>query len=202
MRQPEELGDYRLGDIQDWASLIFPRVMRELTILDQDGEPVVGSDGKKKTRVQTVGYVLVIDRGKFGDRAQWKLPGGHKKKTERCKPSEKPDETPLDTALRELEGETGIRMPRHAFSYCGKWLHWREDHWKCLFVAELGEDDVAWMNGHHPENEGEEAKFFTVEEFYALVRESKFMREHYEMLVEYTAVLPFDRDKQLAEAIA
>ncbi|MBI2004946.1 NUDIX hydrolase [Patescibacteria group bacterium] len=196
------LEDYGLGEISDWASLIFPRVVRAMFILDQEGKPVVGSGGKQKTSLQTIGYILVIDRGKFGDRAQWKLPGGHKKKVERCKPSEKPDETPLDTALRELEGETGIRMPLRAFVYCGKWLHWRHDHWKCLFIAELGEDDIAWMHNHHPENEGEEAKFFTVEEFYALVREGKCMREHYEMLVEYTAVLPFGRDKQLAEATA
>ena len=176
-------------------------MVRDAPKLD-NGEPMLDSDGEPKTSLQTIGYVLVIDRGKFVDRAQWKLPGGHKKKPGRCRPGELPDEAPICTAVRELHGETGILMPRQAFSYAGKWLHWRHDHWKCLFLVEITEEDRDWMNDHHPENEGEEAKYFTVDEFYRLVREGKFMREHYEMLVEFTLVLPLGRDKQPEESVA
>ena len=176
----DNLDFYQLGDLQEWSSLILPRVRREVPRIKDNGE----------TRVDYVplGNIFVIEPER--PNAVWKLAGGHKKTLEKCKPGEDPDRTPLDTAVRELAGETGIILPRTAFMYVGKWLHWRKDHWKILFAADMTEADVPWMHDHHAENEGEKPKFFTREEFYAVVREAKFMREHFEKMLEFALILP------------
>ncbi len=181
-----KLEDYGLGDVLDWAALIFPRVYREV--------PKRKSSGKVEMKREPLGSVFIKD-SKFGERALWKLPAGHKKKPDPDKPEEKPDATPLETAMRELEGETGIKLSSDAFTYVGKWLGWRKDHWKILFTADFSEADRDWMHNHHPENEGEEPKFFTTDDFYAEVRAGKFMREHFDKLEEHALILPFDRDK-------
>jgi 8-oxo-dGTP pyrophosphatase MutT (NUDIX family) len=180
----ERLDDYHLDDVMDWAGLIFPRVRQEISRTDSAGDEI--------TDFEQLGYIFVIDR-KFGEKAQWKLPAGHKKKPDKCTNGDEPDWTPLETAMRELMGETGIKLPLAAFEYAGKWLHWRKDHWKILFAANLSEADRDWTNNHHPENEGEEPKFFIHEEFMELVAQGKFMREHYEKLVEFGLIIPFNR---------
>ena len=109
-----------------------------------------------------------------------KLPAGHKK----------PGEAPLDTAVRELLGETNLAPKLESFRYVGKYLGRRKDHWKCFFTADVEERELGWMNNHHPENEGEEAKFFLTAEFHTLVREGKFMKEHFQKLVEFAMILP------------
>ncbi len=192
LKATEKLRNYKLGEVEDWAALILARVVRKI--------PRTSSSGEEVADDKLLGYIFVIDRLKFGSRAKWKLSGGHRKKREACKTGEKPDETPLDTAIREFAGETGIRLLPQAFLYRGKRLHWREDHWKCFFTAELSEADLSWVNNHHKENEGEEPKFFTPEEFYALVREGKFMPEHYDQLVEFALILPVGQDQRAASA--
>ncbi len=171
--------DYKLGGIDNWASLVFVRV--------HSGGPFTEEQLKgweKRENDRLIGYVFVIDP-KFGHRAEYKLPGGHKQA----------DETPLQTAVREMEGETNLVLNPESFRYVGKYLHWSEDHWKIIFCADIGERELGWMNNNHPQNEGEEPKFFTIEEFYALVRENKFMYEHYKKLDEFALILPGNRAK-------
>jgi len=190
--QDRGIEKYGLGDIGDWASLVFPTVypgnepFTEAQLMGwEDHEPV------------PIGYVFIIER-KFerpGKKAKWKLPAGHMKK-ESEETGWNFDRTPLDTAVHELESETGILLPRAAFAYAGKYLHWRGDHWKCLFSAKMTEADLARMNDYHPENEGETPKFFTVDEFYEAVRKGEFLTEHYEKLVEFGLILPLGRDQE------
>ncbi len=196
MRLPG-LAHYQLGDIDDWASLIFPRVFcgSELFTAGQ----LMGWE--KRGDRPLCGYISVIDP-KFGSRAKHKLAAGHKKSLEKTLPGEIPDETPLDTAIRELEGETGIKALPEAFRYVNKWLGARGNHWKCLFTADITEGDRDWMNNHHKENEGEMPKFFTVDEFYSIVREGKFMAEHYQKLEEFGLILPLGRDRHNTKATA
>ncbi len=161
-----------------WASLVFVRAHRAIAYKDD-------SD-KERVRCAPVGYVLVIDR-KFGPQAQWKLPGGHRRN----------DETPRQTAIRELEGETGISLSPNSLRYVRAWPDGRRgDHSRFLYVADIDEKDreLGWMGNTHPENEGEEPKFFTVEEFYDAVRSGMVLADHYRRLVEFALILPFGRD--------
>lgn len=179
---------YELGEIADWASLVLPSVY-------PGDEPftkaqLMGWD-ESYLELVPIGYVFVIERKKRNPK--WKLPSGHKKRDEDVKGWEF-DRTPRDTARHELCSETGIELPTSAFAYAGKYLSWKGDHWKCLFSAKMTEADLKRMNSDHPENEGEEPEFFTVDEFYALVRSGKFLTEHYEKLVEYGLILPLGRD--------
>lgn len=181
----QDLADYELGTTLEWTSLALLRVYTNGP-LGKEFERAL-EEGRQR---QMLGYVLVIDRRKFGDGAKYKLPGGHKKL----------GETPLQTAMREVEGETGISLPSHAFTYHDKYLGWRKDHWKCIFSANLSEKDRDWMNTNNVENEGEKPEFLTTEEFYRAVREGRVLREHYEKLVEYALLAPLGRDKKLAAA--
>lgn len=171
------LEDFELGDVPDYASFMFIQVF-------PDYPQGLGVEGLDERLHVPLGFVFVIDP-KFGDRAQYKLPGGHRK----------PAETPFETAIREARGETGITTHPGRVTYKGKWLGWRRDHWKCLFVASVQEYELREMHDFDAENEGEQPKFFTQEEFYACVRAGKFMREHFEKLEEYALILPLGRDK-------
>ena len=174
-----QLEDYQLGYVTDWAGFAFIRVL-------PNPAPKMSEDDETVTRDHIpLGYVFVIDP-KFGSGAQYKLPSGHKKGV---------DATPLETAAREMLGETGIPVEPKFFRYAGKWLGWRKDHWRCLFVVDITEKDRDWMNDLDAENEGERPKYFTVEEFYECVRTGDFMRVHYNMLEEHMLVLPLGRDK-------
>ncbi|MGC9602506.1 MAG: NUDIX hydrolase [Minisyncoccia bacterium] len=172
------LEEYGLGEIKDWASLVFARVLPAPKIL---------AEGEKDTTGHiSVGFVFIIEPKKRDPK--WKLSGGHRKRED-----EIVDITPIDTAVREFAGETGITLSASALTYVGKQLGWRGDHWRCLFHAILSLDDIAWMNTRHPENEGEEPKFFKVEEFYQCVREGKFLQKHFDWLVETGLILPGTR---------
>ncbi len=170
------LAFYELGSVNMWASIIFVRVYSRNTPFNH--EESMGWAEPKGDRPD--GHVFVIDRA-FGDRAQWKMPAGHKGNG---------DVTPLDTAVRELLGETGIQSLPDAFRYCGKQLGYNKDHWRCLFTADITTVDRDWMNNHHPENEGEEPKFFTVEQFWTMQRERKMLKNHYDWLVERGLLIP------------
>lgn len=180
---------YELGDVTDWASLVLPTVYPGDEPFTE--EQLMGWD-ESSLELVPIGYVFVIERRKKNPK--WKLPSGHKKRDEDVKGWEF-DRTPRDTARHEQSSETGIDLPVSAFSYAGKYLSWKEDHWKCLFSSKMTVASLEHMNSDHPENEGEEPKFFTVDEFYDLVRRGEFLIEHYEKLVEYGLIFPFGRDQ-------
>lgn len=174
-----ELKDYELGRIRDYSSFTFLSVYNEELLKNDDKDCL-----KRIPR----GYVFVSNKKIFGATAKWKPPGGHLKW----------GETPLDTAVRELLEETNLAPEISTFRYEGKWLGPRENHWMCLFSADIHERKLCWMNSSHPENEGEVPKFFTPGEFYELVRSDEFMQKHYDKLVEYALILPLGRDQKPA----
>lgn len=178
-----ELREFGLTASSDWASLVFIRVLSGVKLTR---EQLLGWE-KHDEKSELVGYVLVIDP-KFGARAKYKMPGGHKQN----------NETPLETAVREMEGETGIVAAPEALRYAGKYLSWRKDHWKCIFIATISEADRNWMNDHHPGNEGEKLAFLTIDEFYVARRANKILSEHYDKLVELGIILPLGRDQAAA----
>jgi len=126
---------------------------------------------------ERVGYVFVIDR-RMGEKARYKLPGGHNTA----------GETPFGTAMRETLGEAGVTVTN--LKLVDKWKHTnsKTPHWKCLFVGELSESRSMSLNSQNEENEGEESEFFTIGEFQNLVREKKFLGDHYDELV-YTKLI-------------
>ena len=151
------LSDYNFGtEITDWCSLVLIKVMR--------GQ-------------EHIGYVFVIDR-RMGNKAKYKLPGGHNTA----------GETPHDTAMRETLGESGVAVTD--LKLVDKWeqKNTKTPHWKCLFVGELSESRSMSLNSQESENEGEEAEFFTIDEFQNLVREKNFLGDHYNQLV-YTKLI-------------
>ena len=168
--------DFQLGDVTDYSSLMFIKVLSN----HADG---LSDEQREEAKLHIpLGYVCVIDP-KFGDRAQHKMPAGHSK----------PGETPLDTVIREVQGETGIPVPKERVTYVAKQLGYRKDHWRILFVGHIFEHELRYMHDRDVENEGEKPKYFTVDEFYECVRNDKFMRAHYSMLREYNLILPFGR---------
>lgn len=173
------LEEFGLGDVNDWAGFMLIRVLSN----HADG---LSDEQRAEAKLNIpVGYVFVIDP-KFGPMAQYKLPAGHKKA----------GETPLDTAIREVQGETGICVPPERVAYKGdKWLSTRGDHWRVLFVGDIFEYELRQMHDRDAENEGEKPKYFTVEEFYECVRKGNFMRAHFRMLEEAGLILPLGRDK-------
>ena len=127
---------YGIHTNDEWASFVLLRIFKELPYkphaeLDSEAYETL-------VRKNLQGYVLVIDP-KFDSSAQYKLPSGKKSKVQDNE--YQPDETPLCTAIRELHGETGVRLPANRFTFIGKTLAKTRhgDHWKCLFTA----------NGHH-----------------------------------------------------
>lgn len=132
-----------------------------------------------------LGHVFVIDHS-FGSEAVYKLASGHSRR----------GETALEAGRRELAEETNLRVPRHDFRHRGTWLETREHgtHWKHLFTADVDKDKLIWVERRARRKNSEQAKFFTTDEFYALVRDGKFMLEHYRKLVEFAAILPLGRD--------
>ena len=176
---PEE---YEPGD--DYSSLIFVRVLPNLT-----ADKAID---KAKGHIP-LGYVFVLDN-KYKD-AFWKLPGGHGKKDGNGKSCE----TPRATAQRELFGEAGIEAPEKDFEQIACIRRYRPvPHWLFFFAVNIREADSHWMGTPHDENEGERPKFFSVDEFRALVKERHFFPPHYSMLDEFSLVLFMGPDVQPA----
>ncbi len=176
----EDCRGFGLTPEENWSSLVLVRVYRTNHI------PI----GEKGNTVP-VGYVFVADFKKFGPNALWKLPGGHK-----CDA----DNTPLDTAVRELREEAGIEVTRSAFRHLGKYFREQPTpHWDLYFTATISEKDRDWMNGGHVGNQGEVPKFFSIEDLYALVQKGGFIRHQFDELVELGALLPMGRDAEDAE---
>jgi len=167
----EEKDQYELGSIKEYAVLCFVRIFGDEYF--ESGEREKGS----KSHIPT-GFVFVIDP-KFGDSAQHKLPGGHGQIT---------DASALAAAMRELLGETGVAVSEKHTHYVGKWPGRRGDHWKMLFTCDISEKDVAWMNSNERENEGEKPERLDLDGFYTLIRNYKFLQEHYQKLVEFGLV--------------
>lgn len=110
----------------------------------------------------------------------WKLPGGHKQE----------GETPLHTAIRELEGETGIKASAERFQRIRSYaVNWPVPHQRVLFRCRITEEERDWLNDREYGNEGEQPKFFSVEEFRELARGRKILVVHREYLEENALVL-------------
>ncbi len=96
-------------------------------------------------------------------------------------------ESPLQTAGRELEGETNIRidnLPR--LQYIDR--EWRElprEHWKCYFQVDITETERDWMSNHHPGNEGEDPKFFTPGELQNAIARGEILEPHLKVMGRY-----------------
>ena len=173
-----QLKDFDLGQVDDWAGFMFIRVLSN----HADG---LSDEQREEAKLHIpLGYVFIIDP-KFGSSAQYKIPAGHKKT----------GETPFDTAVREVQGETGISVPPDRVTYVGKQLSSRGDHWRTLFAGDIFERELRQINDRDVENEGEKPKYFTVAEFYECVRTGNFMRPHFKMLEDFALVLPLGREK-------
>ncbi len=169
--------DFGLGAVNDWAGFMFIRVLSN----NADG---LSDEQREEAKLNIpLGYVFVIDP-KFGSSAQYKMAAGHKKD----------GETPVETAIREALGETGIPIPRERVTYKNKKLGPRSDHWKVLCVGDIFENELKYMHDRDVENEGEQPRYFTVDEFHQCVRKGNFMRQHFKMLEEVALVLPLGRD--------
>ena len=128
---------------------------------------VVSTEGK------VVGYILIIDRQKRDP--LWKLAAGHKEV----------GETPLETAMRENQGETGLRLPRETYTElpdCHEWRHpkmlTQRGHWALLFKATVPLDQVGLINSFDQGNEGEEVKYFTLAEVSLLISAGNILSVH------------------------
>jgi len=122
---------------------------------------------------KVLGYVFIIDRTKTSP--LWKLAAGHKEA----------GETPLQTAMRENQGETGLRLPAEAYlelPHCHKWNPRGDGHWSLLFKATMSQDDTRLIHPFDVGNEGEEAKYFTLAETYALIKSGQFLPLHLEKI--------------------
>ena len=188
MRREDNYLEYYSGDgeiiAEDamWAPLVLIRVYPNRPVPPQEREG--DEECANRDRIP-VGYVFVRDP-KFGENAFWKMPSGHRKNRDK-----RNDITPLDTAIAEVEEETGIRIPVESFQYISKW--WdpaRNDHWKCLFIASITEADRDFINDHTDGNEGEKPRFFTINEFRELRRDHKFKLDHQQFLEERDLILP------------
>ncbi len=176
---PSDLSEWDLSDFgltwrDGWASLVFVRVFGQL------------KDDEVLQPCFPVGYVFIRDP-KFGKRALWKMPGGHKMNE---------DKSPLYTAQRELYGETGVFLPLKCFRYICKRRGLRGDHWRCIFTADMSlSKDVPWMNSEHPENDGEKQKYFSIEDFCVSAWKGKFLMNHLNILNDESLIPPLSWSK-------
>ncbi len=128
---------------------------------------VVSNEGR------VVGYILVIDRQKRDP--LWKLAAGHKEE----------GETPIETAMRENQGETGLRLPEETYTELPEFHEWKVNkwltqpgHWALLFKATVPLDQVGLINPFDQGNEGEEVKYFTLKELALLISSRKILSVH------------------------
>lgn len=181
---PHSAKSYDLQDRQDWSSPVFIKVYDGDTPFRP--EDLEFGNFEKDLR----GCILVKrSKPKHTEKLLNKLPAGHRKKPGQDK---EPDLTPLDTAIHEVESETGIVIPAWAFTYLGKSLTPRKDHWKCWFTARIRECDTKQMNLEHPENEGVIPRFVTITELYKLITDGEFIPDHYENMVKFGMIEPLD----------
>jgi len=141
----------------DWSSLVAVLVFSETYPYD------------------LVGYIFIKDHSKEKP-LKWKLAGGKKEKetTEEVKK----DKNPTITAGRELEEETGIIVPYNEIRQIPKGNAWRSNHWTRLHAVWIPESQAKTIHSNHPRNEGEEPRFFTVDEFEQLKKDKEFMPLH------------------------
>lgn len=121
---------------------------------------VVNAGGK------VTGYILVMNPDR--PNAKWKFAGGHKE----------PGETPLETALRENQGETGLRLHPEAYTELKDMLEWRRNHWAILFLAKVTSDQVRLVHEHDIGNEGEIVRYFTLAELEVEIRNGTILAPH------------------------
>ncbi len=115
---------------------------------------------------KVVGYIFVMNPGRPD--AKWKFAGGHKE----------PGETPLETAMRENRGETGLRLPPEAYTELPDLLEWRGNHWSILFLATVTLDQVRLVNEYDIGNEGEVVIYFTLAELEAEILRKTILSSH------------------------
>jgi 8-oxo-dGTP pyrophosphatase MutT (NUDIX family) len=118
------------------------------------------------TNGSILGYILVMNPDRPD--AKWKFAGGHKE----------PGETPLETAVRENKGETGLRLPPEAYTELEALLEWRRNHWSVLFLAKVAIDQVRLLNEHDIGNEGEIVRYFTLAELDVEIRHGTILGSH------------------------
>ncbi|MDB5188113.1 MAG: hypothetical protein JWO50_633 [Candidatus Kaiserbacteria bacterium] len=155
------------------AALMFIRVYPDgySNAVDEDGN---------RAPPPPLGIVVVIERATRDP--LFKLPGGGRKNNER----------PIKTAIREVLEETGLSVKEKDTTYVCHWVAQRNGvrFEKYIFVGNIEYSELKWMGPHHSYNEGEEASFITYDQFYELVREGKFMSEHFRKLIEFSVILP------------
>lgn len=120
-----------------------------------------------------VGYIFVMNPDR--PQAKWKFAGGHKE----------PGETPLQTAMRENQGETGLRLPPEAYTRIDNGLEWRHrstGHWSILFLARVPFDQVRLINEHDIGNEGEKVRYFTIAKLDRAIAQGEILDFHLKKL--------------------
>ncbi|MEK7659577.1 MAG: NUDIX domain-containing protein [Patescibacteria group bacterium] len=119
-----------------------------------------------------LGYVFIYEPHR-GDPRLYKLPGG----------SKEANESPVETAQRELKGETGISLPLSMFEFVDK--EWREkpsEHWRIYFQVDITVTDRDWMRDDASGNEGEVPEFFTPRRWRDLIANGGFLEPHLRVL--------------------
>jgi 8-oxo-dGTP pyrophosphatase MutT (NUDIX family) len=138
--------------------------------------------------LHAMGTALVIDKKQFGDSALWKVPGGHSEE----------GETPEQTASRELGGEAGlIQHPREFHYFPGGSPLIRSSfrpafRWR-LFATAFPASKIRNVGDKVYGNEGEEARYFSVEEFWRLCATQMFIHPHFVNLVQARLIDPITK---------
>lgn len=126
---------------------------------------------------KVVGYIFVMNPDRPD--AKWKFAGGHNE----------PGETPLETAMRENQGETGLRLPPEAYTELPDMIEWRRNHWSILFLATVTLDQVRMANEYDIGNEGEVVIYFTLAELEAEILRETILDSHLRKLRSLQALL-------------
>ncbi len=138
--------------------------------------------GVKLDHTTLLGFVLEIDHS-FEKKvppkkAYWKLPAEHAN----------PGETPIQTAVRGVRGEIGLHLRPESFTFIHEKLYRDRSHHQILFTADIPFSDLKMVHPYDIENEGEEARYFTIAQFHELVEQREFFNWHYEDLVSNNLV--------------
>ena len=156
----------------DWSSLVFIEVYANGTFANRVAEDPLP---------QPLGYIFVIEPERQDPKL--KLPGGHKQHTEH----------PFQTAMREMEGETGLKAPNNSLFYVNsEWRHIPppgHSHWSILFLARIEESEVPWMNSLHVENEGEIPKYLDRDAFLRALDAREILLPHFRRLRDTNLLL-------------